>query len=112
MRKNQSPILATIVKLFALLEKNAYLDRIQRNVHFFDEPLYYSYAAQLSEKISILIKEGYVTDYENVIAGGLSFASKEEAFVRCLGEAAERSCLYSFHPQTISQTIINNKKTT
>lgn len=107
MKNNQNNLLSIIDTLYTILDKNTFINHIQRNVHFYDEPLYYSYAAQLVDKIKLLTNQGYISDCGSFVVGGLSLVSKENALVRCLGEAAERSCLYSYLPKEIQKISLS-----
>lgn len=96
-------ITQNIEKLFNICEDYRLIKNIQKNTRFYDEPFYYSYVLQLQGKPRHLVEGRYILNSDNVPVGGLSVESREKALIRCLGEAAERLCIYSFMPGKIQE---------
>lgn len=96
-----------IKKLFRLLTNLSLLKIVGRPKSiFYDEPRKYTFSALIDNSSPYFQKYGYQIDNgaaphnilcsEKIYGSGLSFFSKKNALIRCLGEAVERLSLYCF----------------
>lgn len=98
-------------KLLDIFINNDFLSQIfsiERLFH--DEPHLFSYSAFIKKKIKKISRLNYETSTPEVYAAGVSNISPELALTKCLGEAAERICSFSYKKSSIIKSSFNELK--
>ncbi|MDO8269577.1 MAG: YcaO-like family protein [Candidatus Levybacteria bacterium] len=85
-------------KMLSVIKKYKLLNGINEVQGFHDEPQQYQFVARLN------IQRPYTSGYGNKScnAGGVSFESKENALIKCLGESIERFCFYAYRKKKLT----------
>lgn len=92
-RTNTLSLRESIDLLYNALKNKKILHTIGERTSYNDEPIFYQYGSELK------IRKKRTS--EALTSSGFSFYSAEEALVKCLGEAAERYCLYKYDKSKI-----------
>lgn len=72
---------------------------LERISPFFDDPKIYQYGNKITTKI---LGDNQPSPLIDIISSGYSFTSTDLALAKCLGEALERLCVYTFSPRSVS----------
>ncbi len=95
--------------LFDVLKDNALIKYLfPVTLYFYDEPkimLFKGVFEDLGKKIA---KSGYTTFPRSISTAGMSFNSKLQALLKCLGEGVERICLFSYKQTDIRYSTNND----
>lgn len=100
--KSQKKIDKEIDLLFNTLEGLGLIKGIFPTTSFFnDEPKIFLYKGTFGNLNNILTKPEHIFHNNNIYTAGISFDSKREALLKCLGEGIERICLFCHRKEDI-----------